>query len=477
MTCYDWKVDFFWSFFPQSSDFQEINLEEYQNDLQNQDLQAVLNSPLPVSLAEFSYMQTETVISNQESSISYSQSPLPSPTFTYPTPPASQEGQSPSFCHVSSIVHPNQVSSPLSTAFYSSGMSSPGAVEAALNEVLPMDINQNVYPSPQSPSPLPVTPEPSPVSLSTSGFTSQTDLYSTSSHDGDDGLLGANQKEFVFQNGAGGDDDEAYKFMEDDHRMYENEYRNVILDCNRLMEADSAQFDGCADGTAAAGNTITLQSECGQRVTLQGGLDQADNITLYADDSGVVGERCDITFHSEEHGRITVCSKAGGNCASRSVALHSYTSAGCNNVDFGRGDGQELRFQPEDNKEGTLFYDKDVCTFHVEDRGITLYAENHEHRENITLHSENQGHVVLHSDDKGNMIIQERGGLNFHVEENNNYEQRLTLNAAALANDGCHPENITLHIGEGAAYDQKLMFTQGGVKDGDETFIIKTSPR
>lgn len=451
--------------FQQSSDFQEINLEEYHNDLQHQDLQAVLNSPLPVSLAEFSYMQTETaVISNQEASISYAQSPLPSPSFTYPTPPASQEGQSPSFCHVSSIVHPNQVSSPLSTAFYSSGMSSPGAVEAALNEVLPMDVNQNVYPSPQSPSPLPVTPEPSPVSLSTPGFASQTDLYSSPSHDGDDGLLGANQKEFVFQNGTAEDDD--YKFMEDEQRIYEHEYRNVILDCNRLMDADSAQFDNCAEGSV--GNTITLRSECGQRVTLQGGADRANNITLYADDSGVVGDRCDITFHSEEHGQITVCSKADG----RSVALHSYaTGANCDDVDFGRA-GQ-LRFQPDD-KEGALFYDKDVCAFHVEDRGITLYAENREHRENITLHSENQGHVVLHSDEKGNMIIEERAGLNFHVEENNNYEQRLTL--GALANDGCH-ENITLHIGEGAQYDQKLMFAQGAVKDGEETFIIKTSPR
>lgn len=431
----------------------------------------MLNSPLPVSLAEFSYMQTETVISNQEPSISYSQSPLPSPSFTYPTPPASQEGQSPSFCHVSSIVHPNPVSSPLSTAFYSSGMSSPGAVEAALNEVLPMDVNQNVYPSPQSPPPLPVTPEPSPVSLSTPGFTSQADLYSTSSHDGDEGLLGANQKEFVFQNGGGGSDDETYKFMDSD-RIYDHEYRNVILDCNRLMDADSAQFEGCADG--ASGNTITLQSECGQRVTLQSGPDRAENITLYADDS-CVGERCDITFHSEQHGQITVCSKAG-NCASRSVALHSYTTAmgGGHDVSF-RGDGQELRYQPQDDKEGSLFYDKDVCAFHMEDRGITLYAEN-EQRENITLHSEDQGHVVLHSDDKGNVIIQERAGLNFHVEENNNYEQRLTLNPA-LVNEGCHPDNITLHIAEGAAYDQKLMFSRGGVRDGEETFIIKTSPR
>lgn len=250
----------------QSSDFQEINLEEYQSDLQHQDLQAVLNSPLPVSLAEFSYMQTDPVIANQEPSISYSQSPLPSPSFTYPTPPASQEGQSPSFCHAS-IVHPNQVSSPLSTAFYSSGMSSPGAVEAALNEVLPMDVNQNVYPSPASPSPLPVTPEPSPVSLSTPGFT-QTDLYS--GPDADEGLLTTNQKEFVFQNGGSGADEE-YKFMEGD-RMYDHDYRNVILDCNRLMEAERAQFEGCAEG-----NTITLQSECGQRVTLQVKIDR----TLY----------------------------------------------------------------------------------------------------------------------------------------------------------------------------------------------------
>lgn len=418
---------------PQSSDFQEISLEEYQNDLQHhQDLQAVLNSPLPVSLAEFSYMQSDTVITNHEPSVPYSQSPLPSPSFTYPTPPASQEGQSPSFCQVSSVVHHTQVSSPLSTAFYSSSMSSPGAVEAALNEVLPMDVNQNVYPSPPSPSPLSVTPEPSPVSLSTPTFSSQTDLY----HAQEDDSLLSDQKDF----------EETYKFIQND-RIYETaaqQYQNVILNCNRLVDGDS-QYEGC-DAGAITG--------CGRNVTLQ--TNHRENITLYADDSA--DDRCNITFHSEEQSELT------GKDRNMTFAADAYDN--CNDIGF--RDGQELSFH--DDGKDSLFYDKDI-TFHLEDRDITLYAEN---RGNITLHSENQGHVVLHSDDRGNMIIQERDSLDFQTEENNNYEQRITFSQLG-GGDGGHSENITLHI-EDAAYDQKLMFAPAA-KDYEETFVIKTSPR
>jgi hypothetical protein len=409
----------------QNSDFQEISLEEYQNDLQHQqDLQAVLNSPLPVSLAEFSYMQSDNVISGgHEQTIPYSQSPLPSPSFTYPTPPASQEGQSPSFGQVpTTVVHHTQVSSPLSTAFYSSGMSSPGAVEAALNEVLPMDVNQNVYPSPPSLSPLTVTPEPSPVGLSASAFNSQTDLYQTAaapSHDANDNLL-SNQKEF----------EETYKFIQNEGAgIYETaaqNYQNVMLSC-----ADTHQYhhDPCGDAVALAGRNVTLQT------------DDRENITLYAaDESADDRGGCHITFHSDEH------NQAAGDAFEN-----------CGRGDFVSG-GHELSFAPDDGKDN-LFYDKDI-TFHMGNRDITLYA-----------HSENQGHVVLRSDDRGNMIIQERGGgggmtTAFHAEENNNnYEQRLTFDPG----DGSQgAENITLHI-EDVAYDQKLMFAPA-LKEYEEAF-------
>lgn len=311
-------------------------------------------------------------------------------------------------------------------------MSSPGAVEAALNEVLPMDVNQNVYPSPPSPSPLSVTPEPSPVSLSTPTFNSQTDLYHTQPQE-DDTLL-SNQKDF----------EETYnKFIQND-RIYETaaqEYQNVILNCNRLIDGDS-QYDPCDTGGITG---------CGRNVTLQ--TNDRENITLYADDSAE--SRCNITFHSEDQSELT-------GSKDSNITFHADAYDNCNDISF--RDGQELSFH-DDGKEG-LFYDKDI-TFHVEDRDITLYAEN---RGNITLHSENQGHVVLHSDDRGNMIIQERGNLGFQTEENNNYEQRITFNQL----DGTHSENITLHI-EDTAYNEKLMFAPV-VKDYEETIVIKTSP-
>lgn len=415
-------------------------MEEYQNDLQNhQDLHAVLNSPLPVSLTEFSYIQNDSVISNHES-------PLPSPSFTYPTPPASQERQSPSFYHVSSIAHHTQVSSPLSTAFYSSDMSSPGAVEAALNEVLPMDVNQNVYPSPSSPSPISVTPEPSPVSLSTPTFTSQTDIYHTQPQETDNSIL-SNQKDFVFHNNDG---KETYKFIQN-NRIYETtsqEYQNVILSCSKLTDNDS-QYD------PSDARSITLESKSDRNTMLRSS--SRENITLYADD--VADDRCNITFHSEIHeSKVKVFTLKDD----RNIAFHADTYD--NNVNF--QDNCNTNFN--ENGKDNLFYDKNI-TFHMEDRDITLYAEN---QDNMTLHSENQSHIVLHSDNKSNMMVQEREAiLDFHVEENNNYEQRITFNTF----NNHHCDNITLHV-ENAHYDQKLMFAPT-VKDYGETFVIKTLPR
>lgn len=196
---------------------ENLSLEEYQGS-HSQDLQAVLNSPLPVGLAEFgaygsSQTQSPKDLQYQDSPLpsnkdftSYVNSPHPSlgtasplpspithhdsPSFTYPTPPASQEGQSPSFgqsmlssSQADSFVHsvishgggPVPVSSPLSAAFYTTTMSSAAAVEEALSEVLPLD-SQNTcngpvrmgmyHRSPPPHSPLSATPVPSPLSLS-----------------------------------------------------------------------------------------------------------------------------------------------------------------------------------------------------------------------------------------------------------------------------------------------------------------------
>ncbi|XP_066995962.2 serine-rich adhesin for platelets [Anabrus simplex] len=219
----------------------------------HQDFQAVLNSPLPVSLADFTAYGHQTIVtstggihsslsspipkdlssgyqathsplqSQSKDYVSYTssplavQSPLPSPlthhdspSFTYPTPPASQEGQSPSFGHstlvtsalplasphaaqqntdnfVQSVIahggHVPPVSSPLSAAFYTTTMSSSAAVEEALSEVLPVEtLGQQgscmgsghmrshglglYHPSPPPQSPLSATPVPSPLSMS-----------------------------------------------------------------------------------------------------------------------------------------------------------------------------------------------------------------------------------------------------------------------------------------------------------------------
>ncbi|XP_050443678.1 uncharacterized protein LOC126847469 isoform X2 [Adelges cooleyi] len=135
-----------------ATDMQDMScLDDYDGmtDLQNsEDFQAVLNSPLSASLADLAYSSGQTMFTD------LGKSPLPSPSFTYPTPPASQEGHSPSlnFHSVMSNGH-------LGDFFYSSDMSSSEAVEAALSEVLPNF--ESATDSPVSVN----TPVPSPMSL------------------------------------------------------------------------------------------------------------------------------------------------------------------------------------------------------------------------------------------------------------------------------------------------------------------------
>ncbi|KAH1007759.1 hypothetical protein HUJ04_004954 [Dendroctonus ponderosae] len=203
-------------------DLQELSLDDIaslheepmtisQQSIQipvNQELQAVLNSPLPESLAEFSTYHSSKNLEIQSpgypthSPGAYArsphtfttQSPLQSPMirhdspgFAYPTPPASHEGQSPCFGQNMnvSMVSPNddfgqmvergideppQASSPLSAAFYTSTMSSSAAVEEAIQEILPGEsINEdNLYPLSNTPpsqsenDSLGLTPVPSP---------------------------------------------------------------------------------------------------------------------------------------------------------------------------------------------------------------------------------------------------------------------------------------------------------------------------
>ncbi|CAH1185966.1 unnamed protein product [Phyllotreta striolata] len=241
---------------------EDIDLEEpvmqqspssYQsNHTVNHELQAVLDSPLPESLAEFSTFHSSLPSPNYQtqSPAQYAksphtitaQSPLQSPLirhdspgFAYPTPPASHEGQSPGFGQntILPMVSPNgqefgqivergiyeeppQASSPLSAAFYTSTMSSSAAVEEALEEVLP---DEPIYPltnSPSSPSPLGLTPVPSPISniVSTSDHSQPSTTFTTSPNsstypmsgswcngvmlpNSDDPLLSSNPKDFV----------------------------------------------------------------------------------------------------------------------------------------------------------------------------------------------------------------------------------------------------------------------------------------
>ncbi|XP_017769279.1 PREDICTED: uncharacterized protein LOC108557319 isoform X2 [Nicrophorus vespilloides] len=215
----------------------------YQAGQVNQDLQAVLDSPLPESLAEFStyhssgslelpspsYHHTQSPIqySNSPHTSLPTQSPLQSPLirhdspgFAYPTPPASHEGQSPCFAHNSlmpmvspkhnDFVEPPQASSPLSAAFYTSTMSTSAEVEEALEEVLPGEsiAADELYPSltnsppPQSPlltpvpSPnIPTSTVPSPQTFIPNVFPQYT-LQSQMLPNSDDPLLSSSPKDF-----------------------------------------------------------------------------------------------------------------------------------------------------------------------------------------------------------------------------------------------------------------------------------------
>ncbi|XP_071053390.1 zinc finger protein 541 isoform X2 [Onthophagus taurus] len=196
---------------------QEISLDDYNlpdsvtdspsyqstQSVTHQDLRAVLDSPLPESLAEFSTFHTTGSLdipspSYQRSPAQFSNSPHPSmaaqsplqsplvrhdsPAYTYPTPPASHEGQSPCFGqntilpmvspkqeYIKDIDQNNQL---LTTDFFSTTMSSSAAVEEALEEVLPGEsiAADDLYsslsnsPPPQSPLSIGLTPVPSPLS-------------------------------------------------------------------------------------------------------------------------------------------------------------------------------------------------------------------------------------------------------------------------------------------------------------------------
>ncbi|CAG9762190.1 unnamed protein product [Ceutorhynchus assimilis] len=227
----------------------------------NQDLQAVLNSPLPESLAEFSTYHTSKNLEIQSPNHYHTpspgayarsphtfttQSPLQSPMirhdspgFAYPTPPASHEGQSPCFGQNIPLVSPNedfgqmvergmdeppQASSPLSAAFYTSTMSSSAAVEEAIQEILPAEsMNEdNLYPLSNTPpshsesDSLGLTPVPSPrvatsissphasggFSAKNSNQTSQNQWGTNTSatlmlSNSDDPLLSSQPKDFV----------------------------------------------------------------------------------------------------------------------------------------------------------------------------------------------------------------------------------------------------------------------------------------
>ncbi|XP_066597928.1 zinc finger protein 541-like isoform X2 [Prorops nasuta] len=195
----------------------------------NPDLQALVNAPLPDSLAEFGTYGTQYTESPHTLP---AQSPLPSPltrhdspSFTYPTPPASQEGlltgSMPLLSPHDDSDNVRPVSSPLSAAFYMTTMSSAAAVEEALSEVLPgeSDADADLYgsssPNPHSPlpSPLSATPAPSPLSslppssVSSPGpATFSTSTFPTSPHHGlqnqmmpnsEDPLLSSTPKDFT----------------------------------------------------------------------------------------------------------------------------------------------------------------------------------------------------------------------------------------------------------------------------------------
>ncbi|XP_022116565.2 uncharacterized protein LOC110994315 isoform X1 [Pieris rapae] len=139
----------------------------------NRRLAAVLNSPLPESLADFGACHDGTAVPSPglpgytehspslsystgdspgvayaatSPSGSYSTHPTPSPGLTYPTPPASLDAQSPAHTVP-------RASSPLTAAFFTATMSSQEEVEEALEEVLPDECRAlDVYTLNQSPT-------------------------------------------------------------------------------------------------------------------------------------------------------------------------------------------------------------------------------------------------------------------------------------------------------------------------------------
>lgn len=199
-----------------SEQLQDIALEDRftSQHTVNPDLQALVNSPLPDSLAEFSTYGAQFTESPHTLA---TQSPLPSPltrhdspSFTYPTPPASQEGL---LSGTLPLLSPQEdpeavrpVSSPLSAAFYTTTMSSAEAVEEALSEVLPgeSEADANLYGS-GSPNPHSPLPSPPPSSVSSPGPGNFTSNFPVSPHhlqnqmmpNSEDPLLSSSPKDFT----------------------------------------------------------------------------------------------------------------------------------------------------------------------------------------------------------------------------------------------------------------------------------------
>lgn len=199
-----------------SEQLQDIALEDRftSQHTVNPDLQALVNSPLPDSLAEFSTYGAQFAESPHTLP---TQSPLPSPltrhdslSFTYPTPPASQEGLLSGTLPLlspqedSETVRP--VSSPLSAAFYTTTMSSAEAVEEALSEVLPgeSEADTDLYGS-GSPNPHSPLPSPPPSSVSSPGPGNFNSNFPVSPHhlqnqmmpNSEDPLLSSSPKDFT----------------------------------------------------------------------------------------------------------------------------------------------------------------------------------------------------------------------------------------------------------------------------------------
>uniref|UniRef100_A0ABD2WSP6 Transcriptional-regulating factor 1 n=1 Tax=Trichogramma kaykai TaxID=54128 RepID=A0ABD2WSP6_9HYME len=212
-----------------SEALQDLEERFSSNHTVNPDLQALVNSPLPDSLAEFSTYGANyndgahTMPCSSSPSLPSPLNHHDSPSFTYPTPPASQEGLlSGSLPLLSPQDEAEAVHSPLSAAFYSTSMSSAAAIEEALSEVLPdeadvadgADLYGTGCPNPHSPLPSPLsgTPAPSPLSslpassVSSPGPASFTTSFPISPHhttlqnqmmpNSEDPLLSSSPKDF-----------------------------------------------------------------------------------------------------------------------------------------------------------------------------------------------------------------------------------------------------------------------------------------